>query len=126
MVDNKPSFDFEIPDRNRKYNLYVNVRNTASYEYHNIYFKYTMKDSDGVMVREELVERNLFDPKTGHPLGSGLGDIFDIQLPLLENYSFEEPGKYNLELQQYMRHDTLRHVLSVGLRVESSTEEPNN
>ena len=120
------SFEFEIPDRNRKYDLYVNIRNSVSYEYHNIYFKYRLLRTGGDLVQEDLVSRNLFDPKTGQPLGSGIGDIFDHRLPLLNDFSFEEPGIYQLELTQYMRRDTLRSILSVGVRVESSGHELEN
>ena len=126
IITEVPSFQFEIPDRDRKYNLYVNVRNSVAYDYHNIYFKYRLLDDGGTLVGEELINRDLFDQKNGHPLGSGVGDIFDHRLPLLENFTFSEPGLYTLELTQYMRHDTLQNILSVGLRVESSNEELDN
>ena len=67
---------------------------------------------------------NLFDPKTGEPFGNGLGDVFDHQFLLLENYKFERPGPYNFKLQQYMRMDSLPEVLSAGIRVEK-VEMPN-
>ena len=113
------SFQFEIPDRNDKYDLFVNLRNTLSYPYSNIYIRYWIKFENGDLVEEQLVNFDLFD-NTGKPMGSGLGDIFDHQLPLLTQYSFEEPGEYTIDLRQYMRQDTLDHVLSVGFRVESS------
>ena len=72
------------------------------------------------MLKEELREYNFFDPKTGEPFGSGLGDLFDHKIPLEENFQFQNSGEYTIELQQFMRMDTLPFVLSVGARVEFS------
>jgi gliding motility-associated lipoprotein GldH len=63
----------------------------------------------------------LFHEKTGEPFGSsGLGYVFEHQFPLLENYTFKNPGKYTMRFEQFMRTDTLKGVLSVGIRVEKS------
>ena len=61
----------------------------------------------------------LFDPKSGEPYGSGVGDLFDHSQPVLENYTFPASGDYKAELRQYMRLDTLPYILSVGWRVET-------
>ena len=73
-----------------------------------------------------MTEFNLFEQKTGRPLGSGIGDIYDHQLWLLSSYGFDEPGEYTIRLQQYMRLDSLEHILSIGLRVQSSVEDVEN
>lgn len=120
MADDIKQFEFSITDRNIPYNLYLNLRNSVSYPYHNIYFRYWLITDTGDTVETELLSKDLFDQKTGQPFGSGIGDIFTHRLPLLEGYTFSEPGNFRIDLQQYMRMDTLEHVLSVGLRVESS------
>jgi len=61
----------------------------------------------------------LFDPKLGTPYGqSGLGDIFDHQFVLTEKFSFESSGVKTVEIQQFMRYDSLPEIVSIGIRVE--------
>lgn len=119
-LDSIQRFSFVIEDTTRAYNLFATIRNSSSYPYYNIYFKYWLKDSTQNMLKEELREYNFFDPKTGEPFGSGLGDLFDHKIPLEENFQFQNSGEYTIELQQFMRMDTLPFVLSVGARVEFS------
>ena len=66
---------------------------------------------------QRRVEIKLADER-GKWLGSGLGDIYDYQFPVLQNIKFPKSGLYRFELEQNMRDDTLLHVKSVGVRVE--------
>ena len=117
-MDSVQSFPFEITDIEKKYNLLATFRNSSAYPFYNIYFQYTLTDSLDSVVVKELKEADLFDPKTGQPKGSGLGDLFDHTVPLLENYSFTSEGIFYLKMQQQMRLDSLPFILSVGARVE--------
>lgn len=110
---------FTVPDIQNNYNIYFNVRNTVNYPHYNLYISYKLKDSLNQILSEDLLNFNLFDPKTGAPNGgSGLGDIFDHQFPLLEEYTFEHPGSKRLELRQFMRYDSLPDIVSTGMRIE--------
>ncbi len=117
-LDSIQTFDFEIVDTTKTYNLLGTFRNASSYPFYNLYFQYTLQDSIGNVLLQELKQVDLFDPKTGEPQGSGLGDLFDHSFLLQENYSFEKAGKYALSFEQYMRRDTLPFILSVGARIE--------
>ena len=125
IVDDTKKFEFEITDRNIPYQVFFNVRNGLSYKYHNIYVKYILSNEKGEEVQSNLVNFDLFNPKSGKPNGSGIGDIFDHQMTLISNYDFPEPGHYNLELKHYMRTDTLQQIFSVGIRIESKQDEGN-
>lgn len=118
ISDSSISFQFEVPDIRERYNLYFNVRNTSAYPYENIYIKYQLSDTLNNVLKNELVNYNLFDPKTGEPFGSGLGDVFDHQLLLLKDFKFERPGPFVFEMRQYMRMDSLPELLSAGMKVE--------
>lgn len=118
VFNNPAEFEFEISDPDKSYNLLVNIRNTSKYEYQNIYLQYYLEDSTGRLISKELKNIQLFNPITGVPLGNGLGDLFDIEKPFLEDYTFEHSGKYKLRIDQFMRQDSLPEILSVGLRVE--------
>lgn len=117
-LDSIQTFDFEIIETAKPYNLKATFRNASSYPFYNLYFQYTLQDSSGNVIKKQLKQVDLFDPKTGEPFGSGLGDLFDHSFVLEENYLFENAGSYSLSFEQYMRRDTLPFILSVGARVE--------
>jgi gliding motility-associated lipoprotein GldH len=118
------TFTFDIPDIENGYNIYFNVRNTMDYPHYNLYISYQLKDSLNQIIHEELKNVNLFDPKTGAPFGqSSLGDIFNHQVLLLENFKFKNSGVKTLDLQQYMRYDSLREILSTGVRIEINSPD---
>ena len=80
-----------------------------------------------MVLKKELINSFLFDRKTGQPQGvSGVGDIYDHKLNLMENFSFEKSGKYSIQFEQFMRTDTLKGILAVGLRVERAEQKNNN
>ena len=119
-LDSIQTFTFEIEDSDTSYNLLATFRNASSYPFYNLYFQYTLKDSLEKILSQQLKQVDLFDPKTGKPNGSGLGDLFDHSFVLEEAYQFENRGTYALSFKQYMRRDTLPFILSVGARVEFS------
>ena len=122
-VTEEARFSFTIPDTARRYNLYYNVRNTLDYPYARIFITYHLYDSTGSELSRKLVFHDLFDQKTGRPLGdSGLGDLYDHRFPLLEHRRFSYRGKYSVKLDQFMRQDTLQGVVAVGVRVEEDTK----
>ncbi|MEM6522531.1 MAG: gliding motility lipoprotein GldH [Bacteroidota bacterium] len=121
--DNVMRFEFEVETSKEPVNLYFNVRNSLSYPFQNLYVKYTLKDTLDQVFSEELINYNLFDIKTGKPFGSGIGDVFDHRIELLGNYKFKNPGKYLVDLQHYMRPDTLNEIVSIGLRLELVSNE---
>ena len=119
VVSQKPVFDFEVPDSLNAYNVYCNVRNSLEYPYSRIFITWYLQDTLGTTIQKDLVQQMLFDDKTGEPLGdSGLGDLYDHRILLMQNHRFSRPGKFSIAFEQFMRTDTLRGILSVGLRVE--------
>jgi len=120
-INNVASFEFEIKDASKKYNLYYNVRNSLDYPFARLFVQCALLDSTGTELSKKLVSNFLFDQKTGRPLGrSGLGDVFDNQFILLENQEFKTPGIYRIQLEQFNRQDSLLGILAVGLRVEQT------
>ncbi|MDH5475349.1 MAG: gliding motility lipoprotein GldH [Cyclobacteriaceae bacterium] len=123
MADSSKVFEIDIVDESLAYNVYLNMRNSSTYPYYNIYVNYSLYDSLGSVIVKKLENNHLFEPKSGRSLGqSGIGDVFDHQFLILKNHEFNHSGKFTFELQQYMRTDTLKGVLSVGIRVENTTE----
>lgn len=116
-LEDSKKFEFRIEDVSSSYNLYFNIRNTLTYPFQNIYIRYNLRDSTNKVLQSELKEYHLFDVKTGEPQGDGLGDLFDNRFVLSEGQKFDYSGNYSVDLQQFMRLDSLPMVVSVGLRV---------
>lgn len=122
-MDSVQRFTFSISDTSQQYLLSHLVRNTADYSYYNLYMRFTLEDSLHQVIQSELQEVILFDPKTGNPYGSGLGDIFSHEFPALEGFRFPHAGSFTFSVQQYMRTKSLAGIQSVGLRVERQGAE---
>ena len=116
------SFEFPIYDIHYSYDFYLNLRNSILYPYQNIYLNYSLMDTLGNIYKTDLVNVKLFDSKTGEPLGSGLGDIFDHQYQVIDKYKFNNPGVYQFRINHYMRPDSPPEIMSVGLRIEREEE----
>lgn len=123
-IDDPAIFRFDIEDTHIPYNFYFNLRNSILYPYQNIYLNYSLMDTLGNVFRSDLVNIRLFDSRTGEPLGDGLGDIFDHQYLVIEDYSFNNPGSYQMRVTHYMRPDSLPEIMAVGLRIERKNPSP--
>lgn len=121
-VREKPVFEFDVTDTTQAYSVYCNLRNSIDYPYSRIFIQYSLQDSSGNSLKKDLISSFLFDEKTGKPFGSsGLGDIYDQRIVLLENHTFKKTGKHSLQLEQFMRTDTLEGVLAVGIRLAQAS-----
>lgn len=94
----------------------IGIRYNENYEFHNLYVKYLMKDSLGQSLVDSLININLFDSKTGKPLGKGFGNVFTKYdtLPLSDVGSH---GNVRVQFLQFMRRDRLEGIEAVGLKV---------
>ena len=116
-------FTFQITDAYKPYSLNLHLRNSLDYTYHNIYFKYYLRNAQGEVLQESLEERLLFEVASGSPLGDGLGSVKEISYMIGEPYHFIDTGQYELSIEQYMRIAELSGILSVGASVVPITQE---
>jgi gliding motility-associated lipoprotein GldH len=117
-------FAFEVTDNSQSYNIYFNIRNSLDYPFSRFFVEYTLTDSAGTELKKNLTSQYLFEQKTGKPFGnSAIGDVFDHQFKIIENYKFPYNGNYQISLKQLNRADTLKGVISVGVRVETVLPE---
>lgn len=119
-IDSVQKFSFQIQDVSKPYNVLINLRNSDTYPYYNLFLRYYLSDSVGNELKTQQIELMLMDAKTGKPKGTGLGDIFNHQFELLHGFRFPKTGTYTVKLKQYMRQDPLPDIYSIGLRVEYS------
>jgi gliding motility-associated lipoprotein GldH len=114
------NYEFEVADNKQAYNVIYNIRYANTYPYYNLYLHYYLADSAGKVLKDHQLHMDLFDSKTGKPLGKGLGDLFDGSFlnQDLKAYKFPYAGKYKMKLRQYMRQSQLQGISSVGVKVE--------
>jgi gliding motility-associated lipoprotein GldH len=117
-MNQRVSFDFEVPDTTTKYNLYFNVRNTDDYPFSNLYI-FSHIDFPNGKKGVDTVELPLTNPD-GSWIGSGQGEIHDCQLIFRKNVRFPVAGKYHMEIEQAMRMEKLPGVRDVGIRIEKA------
>ena len=71
--DSVRKFSFIIPETG-EHNIYINLRNSEAYPYHNVFITYFLEDSLENEIESKLVDYNLFNSQTGFPYGkSGIG-----------------------------------------------------
>lgn len=110
------SFKINIEDTVSPYKFYLNVRNSTSYRYNNIYFFLTTEFAGGGMSRDTI--ECLLAAKNGKWLGRGSGRYRDNRIPIRENIHFPRKGIYTIRLNQAMREDNLEGISEAGVRLE--------
>jgi gliding motility-associated lipoprotein GldH len=126
--DNKISFKINPPDSVKPYNLFVNIRNTNSYKFNNLFLIVEMVYPHGRTIKDTL-EYQMAKPN-GELLGNGLTDIKENKL-WYKGYDnpfvFKEKGEYNIIIMHAMRNngdvngvDKLEGITDVGFRVETT------
>jgi gliding motility-associated lipoprotein GldH len=115
-MNQRVSFEFDVPDTITKYNLYFNVRNTDDYPFSNLYIFSHISFPNG-KTGVDTVELPLTNPD-GSWIGNGQGDIHDCQLIFRKGVRFPVAGEYRIELEQAMRMEKLPGIKDVGIRIE--------
>ncbi|MCK4345973.1 MAG: gliding motility lipoprotein GldH [Bacteroidales bacterium] len=116
--NNLLQFQVNITDTVSSFNLYVNIRNGGDYSYRNLFLFINTYAPTGQWVRDTV--NCILANEKGKWFGSGIGDIYDIQIPYKKNVRFPYPGIYSFTFEQAMRTEELSHVYDVGLRIEKT------
>lgn len=121
--DEKVKFSLPVLDKEKNYNLFINIRNDNSYKFSNLYIISEMNFPNGKVVTDTL-EYQMAAPD-GAWLGTGFSDLKENKLWYKENVSFAEEGSYTVTLQHAMRKNgevlglhTLEGIIEVGFRIE--------
>jgi len=114
----KAEFELEISDTQSFNNISLMIRHGESYPYSNLFLFVTTSYPDGKVLRDTM-EVMLANQK-GEWVGSGVGDIFDLKVPVKKNVRFPLGGKYKFTFEQGMRVDPLPLILDFGFEIEKS------
>ncbi len=113
-------FSFQIKITNRAYDIFLLAKHSPSYPYQNLYVTYYLEDDTEHLLQEELVNCPIFHPKTGKPLGHGIGNTKTCVFPVVTNHQFSQAGLYRLKLEHSMRTDVLPGLQAIGVKVVPS------
>ncbi len=121
--------EFQLPqlDSLKRYNMFVNIRNTNDYPYSNIFLIVQMEFPHGKTLTDTL-EYKMANPD-GTWIGHGIGTVKENKLWYKENVQFFEEGIYTVSIGQAMRNNgdvegvtNLEGISDVGLSVEEATK----
>jgi len=117
----KPDISFEMNDTVSLYNIYIVVRHTDAYHFNNMYVRVTVKEPGSGPAKTGDYDLELATNGKGW-IGTAMDDIYDARLLIQPKTKFRKTGIYHITLEQLMREDPLKNVLSVGLRVERTEQ----
>jgi gliding motility-associated lipoprotein GldH len=117
----KPDIAFEITDTTSSYNIYIVLRHTDAYHFNNIYIRATVKEPGDAKGRTGDYDLPLATNDKGW-IGTAMDDIYDARLLIQPKTRFKKAGIYHISMEQLMRENPLKYVLSAGLRVEKTAD----
>ena len=110
-------FHFDVKDDSVPYDIYMQLRNNASYPYQNIWILFEVQQSTENAVKD-TIEYKLADD-TGRWTGNGI-TLYQNQFSLRENYHFPDTGQYTISLSHGMYDNRLKGIEDIGLLVEKA------
>ncbi len=116
------TFEANITDTISLYDIFVNVRHAHWYPYRNLWIIVYTSYPSGEK-KKDRVELPLGNAKGWY--GDGMGDIWDITIPVQENVYFPKTGVYKFELEQNMREPKIPGIMEIGIRIEKTEKTMN-
>ncbi|SDD70865.1 protein involved in gliding motility GldH [Pricia antarctica] len=125
--DNTIEFNFSEIDTVQRHNMFINIRNDATFPYSNLFLIAELEFPTGETVKDTLqYEMALPD---GTWLGKGFGSIKENKLWYKENIVFPTSGVYTIRISQAMRKNgsvngvaNLEGITDVGFEIDKSSE----
>ena len=125
--DSVITFNLQVPDSTKAYDLFVNLRNTNAYKYNNLYLIVDMKFPHGKTIKDTL-EYRMASPN-GELLGTGITGVKENKLWYKKAVIFNENGNYQIKIKHAMRENgkvngvvNLEGVTDIGFRIENPEE----
>ncbi len=119
--DKEYYFTFMVEDIDVPYDITLEIRNNNQYPYQNLWLFYGEERPVGALKRD-TVECVLADDY-GKWYGQGIS-LFQLSIPLRQNYRFTHKGQYTFSFRQGMRNDELKGIQEIGLKVMKSVNAP--
>lgn len=114
------SFEVDVTDTLKIYNLYLDLEHNTDFSYQNLYTQINTSFPTGQRISEQLSLE--LQEKSGLWLGECSGNYCKLRIPIQEGAYFNSGGKHTIVVNQYMRTDSINGVKSLSLRVEDTGE----
>ncbi len=114
--DNPVSFEFEVTDTTKAYQVMLEVEHTGDFGYQNCYVQITTKFPNGE-AKKQPVSLELA-AQSGIWNGQCSGNTCTLEIPLQGKAKFKAPGKHSITIEQFMRVNPLSGVESIGLKIK--------
>jgi|APTNR8051073442_1049403.scaffolds.fasta_scaffold00482_14 gliding motility-associated lipoprotein GldH len=115
------AYDFEVPDSQRIYNLYLRLNHSTAFPYQNLYVRLHTTFPNGQRISEQ-VSLELGD-KAGQWLGDCNSRRCELLIPIQQGAYFNQTGAYRLVVEQYMRADSLPGLEAVSFLLEQTADK---
>jgi gliding motility-associated lipoprotein GldH len=110
------SFEFEISDTEKSYNLYLDVEHLESYPFQNLYLNiHSIYPGDSIVTEQLSLE---LQENSGYWTGDCSGALCKIRFILREGLQFRAPGSYGIRLEQHNRTDSLQGIRKAAIVLE--------
>ncbi|MGV9002456.1 gliding motility lipoprotein GldH [Flavobacterium sp.] len=117
---------FQLPqlEKDKSYNLFLNVRDNDDYPFDNLFIIVSLEQPDK-KIKVDTLEYSMTNPD-GTLLGEGFSDIKESKLFYKANEKFNLKGIYTIHIKQAVRQTgkiegvkELKGITDVGFRIES-------
>ena len=119
--NNLVSFDYNSTDTVGRYDIIIDIRNSADYNYKNFWIFVRSVSPDNIEYGDTL-ECVLAD-NYGKWIGKSTGSLYELPVLFLSEVQFPRIGNYHFDIAQGMRNDTLEGIHEIGLRIKPSANK---
>ena len=105
-TDSLVNFDYSIIDTVSTYKITLNLRHSVDYEYQNLFLFVNYEAS------RDTIELLLAD-KSGRWLGSGIGDIREFTLILIDDKIYPKQESKTVTIEQAMRYGSAEKIINL-------------
>lgn len=117
----KVEFNPEIVDNSIPYEIYLTLNHHTSYPYKICSINLTQISPSGEKTTKNY-SLNIKDAN-GALIGKGVGDYWDLEELIEDNFTFKEKGEYTFIAEHNMPNDRLTHVYRLGLKIKKIDTE---
>lgn len=103
-------------NKHQKYNMKLVLKVNAEYPYRNIFIRFRF-ETPGGKISTSTPEFILADMAGNWHVETDLWGYYHFEKTVLEGVTFPDPGKYQFQLTQYMRTDSLKGIEKIGLEL---------
>lgn len=112
------SFDVNIEDIDKKYDVYITVRHSEVYPFDNLYVGVDIYTPSGDKRSKDYYLEMRNEDRSFK--GDVLGDIWDVKVLIMKNVSFNSAGLHKFEISNLMQYTNIPDIMEIGLIVEKN------